>query len=321
MAEIRSCIDFLITQKCNYRCEYCSQSKKFYKNTKAASDETIEAFLNFIKKLDKTFEITVSGGEPLTHPRFFDVITEIKNQNLKLTVISNFSFPIKSYKKIVDIMGENLTELFVSYHGSQVENFEEFKNKAKEFNALKPTNTKFTVASVLSDENVDNLKELSVFLKENNINFSLQHMRIKNSYVEYKKEAKEFLAQNALPEPGRISNSFGKMCHSGEKFLLIYENGDAYRCYSSRFNKAHSMGNIKNKNFKLFNAPMPCMNLRCTCPKPISYNMLDFKHSNYPKAAALLIKNALYLPSLIIKNADILKAKIEQASNLNKKDT
>lgn len=319
MPQIRPCVDFLITQKCNYRCEYCSQSKKFYTNTKAASDETIEAFLSFIKTLDKTFEITISGGEPLTHPRFFDVIEEIKKQNLKLTVISNFSYPVENYKKIADIMGQNLKELFVSYHSTQVKNVEEFKSKAKEFNSYKANSTNFSIASVLTDENTTALKELSVFLKENNINFCLQHMRIKNSYVEYKKETAEFLSQNAAPEPGRISNSFGKLCHSGEKFLLIYENGDVYRCYSSRFNKAHSMGNIKNKNFKLFNGPMPCINSRCTCPKPISYNMLDFKHSNYIKATGLLIKNAIYLPSLMIKNFDILKAKFEQGLVFKKK--
>ena len=140
----------------------------------------------------------------------------------------------------------------------------------------------------------------------------------KNSYVKYEQEASEFLAKNAKPEPGRVLNTFGKMCHSGEKFLLIYENGDAYRCYSSRFNKAHSMGNIKDKDFKLFNCPMPCMNLKCTCPKPISYNMLDLTRSDYFKAGRCLVKNLIFLPGLIIKNIDILKAKFEQGALFKK---
>lgn len=318
MSKIRNCIDFLITQKCNYRCAYCSQSKKFYKGAKAANDKTIEAFLNFIKTIDKSFEITISGGEPLTHPRFYEVIEEIKKQNLKLTVISNFSFPVENYKKISDIMGENLVRLFVSYHPTQVKDFEEFKQKAKEFNNYKQSSTGFCVASVLSDDNVAHLKELSEFLKQNGIKFSLQHMRIKNEYVEYSNKAAEFLSENAAKEPGRITRTFGKLCHSGEKFLFIYENGDAYRCYSSRFNKAHCMGNIKDKDFKLFNCAKPCMNTKCTCPKPISYNMLDLKHANYPLAGLYLVKNLVFLPQLILKNFDVLMAKFEQAANFKK---
>jgi len=316
--KVRPCIDFLITQRCNYRCEYCSQSKKFSKHTAHSSSETISAFLKFIKTLDKDFEITISGGEPLCHPRFFEVIEEIKKQGLKLSVISNFSFPVENYKKIADIMGENLVELFVSYHFTQVKNIEEFKNKAIEFNNYKPQTTRFSVGAVLSDENFSTLKKMAEFLAQNNIKFCLQHMRIKNSYVEYNKEAAEFLAQNAVIEPGRVLNTFSKMCSAGHKFLLIYENGDAYRCYSSRFNKAHSLGNIKDKNFKMFDTPAPCLNTKCTCPKPINFNMLDLKHKNLPLSLVLTVKNALFLPYLICKNFNIIKAKFEQGNFLKK---
>lgn len=318
MQQIRSCIDFLITQKCNYRCTYCSQSKKFYKGAKAADDKTIDAFLNFIKIIDKTFEITISGGEPLTHPRFYEVIKEIKNQGLKLTVISNFSYNIENYKKIADIMGENLIELFVSYHPTQVSDIENFKQKAKEFNLYKNKTTKFSVASVLTNGNIQHLKELSEFLNNNGIKFGLQHMRIKNKYVKYSKTAEEFLAKNAAKEPGEVTKTFGKLCHAGEKFLFIYENGDVYRCYSSRFNKTHCMGNIKDKGFKLFTCAKPCMNTKCTCPKPISYNMLDLKRNNYLLAGVYLVKNLIYLPLLVLKNKDILKAKFRQAAIFKK---
>lgn len=310
--KIRPCVDFLITQKCNYRCEYCSQSKKYSKNLNHASDEVIEAFLRFLKTLDSSFEITISGGEPLCHPRFYEVLEEIKRQNLKLSVISNFSFPFENYKKIVDIMGENLVEMFVSYHSSQIKDFGEFKDKVLKFNDYKSNGAKFRVASVLSEENVQNLKEMAEFLKPAGIEFILQHMRIKNSYVKYSKEAEEFLSKNAAPEKGIKLKTFGKLCHAGEKFLLIYENGEAYRCYSSRFNRAHSVGNIKDKNFRLLKCAAPCMNLKCTCPKPVKFGMLDIKRANYPLAGVFLIRNLVYLPYYVLKNFDIIKAKIEQ---------
>lgn len=318
MRETSPCIDFLITQKCNYRCSYCSQSKKFYKDTKDADNKTIDAFLKFIKTLDKDFEITISGGEPLCHPRFFEVIEAIKAAGLKLTVISNFSYPIESYKKIADIMGKNFVELFVSFHDTQVKDFNGFKKKAEEFAKYKADDVKFTVASVLTNENVKKLQELRSFLADLEINFVLQHMRIKNSYVKYLPLAEDFLTKTAKPEFGRIVNTFGKMCAAGQKFLLIYENGEAYRCYSSRFNKVHSLGNIKDRAFALFNCPMPCLNKTCTCPKPINRNMLDMEQSNYLKALVLTVKNFVFLPVLGIKNFDILKAKFIQGINFKK---
>ena len=51
MDKILGHIDFLITQNCNYRCFYCSQSKKFITgNFEEADDDTINGFLNFLEK-------------------------------------------------------------------------------------------------------------------------------------------------------------------------------------------------------------------------------------------------------------------------------
>ncbi len=86
-------IDFLITQNCNYRCEYCSQSKKYATNRQdEATDETIGAFLDFLEGLDRPFEVTISGGEPFCHKKFFYLVEEIIKRNGNISVFSNFSF-------------------------------------------------------------------------------------------------------------------------------------------------------------------------------------------------------------------------------------
>jgi len=143
-------IDFLITQKCNYRCPYCSQSKGFTKSLDEADDSVISAFLKFISNLPRDFEITISGGEPLLHSKFFYLIEEINRLGFKISVVSNFSQHIEQYKKIKDILEDNLSELFVSMHLSQIKNLDEFLSNVKEFNNYKGS-SKFTVASVLTD--------------------------------------------------------------------------------------------------------------------------------------------------------------------------
>lgn len=315
---MKKSVDFLITQKCNYRCEYCSQSKKFTKGVlQEADDETISAFLKFLNTLPKDFEITISGGEPFCHQKFFYLVEEIIKRGFKISVVSNFSFPISSYKKLKDIAGENLSELFISLHLSQVKDLNEFLIKAEEFNNYKG-NSSFVTASVLSDENCKKLKKVSEFMKEKNIKFELQHMRIKNSFVEYKNEAMEFIKNFPISKIKKVTGTFGKICYAGVNFIFIYQNGEAYRCYSSRFNRVHSMGNIKDKNFKMFKKPVPCLNKNCTCPKPIINGMIDYKKKAPLLTGLLSLYNFIWLPYYAMKNFDIIKTKIEQSLKYKK---
>ena len=96
----RKFIDFIITQKCTYRCEYCSQSKNENCVQNEADDNTICAFLNFLKNLDKDFEIMITGGEAILHKNFFDLIEKIKKLGFKINLISNFSF-VKSFSILI----------------------------------------------------------------------------------------------------------------------------------------------------------------------------------------------------------------------------
>ena len=313
--------DFLITQNCNYRCFYCSQSKKFHKGEfEEAKEETINSILNFIDENNKKFdfEITVSGGEPLTHPRFFDFLIELKKRNVSVSIVSNFSFNVEEYKKIKDILGENFKELLVSLHLTQIKKLDEFIEKAKDFNCYKG-DTNFLVASVLADENVDILKKVSDELSKNSIKFELQHLRIKNKFVEYSKKAKEFISNFPIAKIKEKSGTYSKMCLAGCNFMIIYQNGECYRCYSSRYNKIHSLGNINNKNFKLYNKPIPCLNKNCTCPKPILFNMIDYSSSSLSKALILSFYNALFIPYYVVKNFNSLKEKFTQEKNIKNK--
>ena len=314
---MKKSIDFLITQKCNYRCPYCSQSKGYTKSLEEADNKTISAFLEFLKTISNDYEITISGGEPLTHPNFFFLLEELKKLDFKVSIVSNFSYPIKEYKKIKDILGDSLSELLVSLHLSQVKNLDEFLNKAVEFDACKE-NSNFKVASVLSDENCIELKKIAEFLKQHNIDFELQHMRIGNSFVKYGEQAADYIKKYPISKIKEISNTFGKKCLAGRNFLVVYQNGEVYRCYSSRFNKIHAMGNIK-KGIKLFDCNTPCLNKKCTCPKPITQGMIDYNVKMPLKTMILNTYNSFYIPYYVVKNIEIIKAKLAQSLNFKNK--
>ena len=101
-------IDFIITQKCTYRCKYCSQSKGQVAICENATSETIQAFYRLLDKIDKDFEITITGGEAMLHPDFFEIIKEVKLRGFKINLITNLSFKIEQYQKVFEILGDSL---------------------------------------------------------------------------------------------------------------------------------------------------------------------------------------------------------------------
>lgn len=245
------------------------------------------------------------------------MVEEVVKRGNKVSIVTNFSYPIENYIKLKEIAGENLSEILASLHIGQVKNIDEFLNKAKEFNRVKG-GANFKIGAVLCDENVDELKKVKAFLDEAGIELDVQHLRVKNSFVKYGIEAEEFIKQFPISKIKKKADTYGKICRAGVDFVFIYQDGNAYRCYSSRFNKMHSIGNIKDKGFKLYDKPIPCLNKICTCPKPIMYNMIDFEASNRIVALLYSLYNAIFIPYYCVKNFGLIKQKMAQAVKLKK---
>lgn len=303
-------IDFIITQKCTYKCSYCLQSKAQTIHCNEASLDTIDAFYRFLDKLDKDYEITITGGEAILHPNFFEIIEQTKKRGFKVNLISNLSFKIETYLKIFDLLGESLNKFDVSFHIDEVQNFNLMLEKLENFLKAKPKTTKTTFYIPLY--NVDTKKELKIdkilrIAKRYNIEYSFQKIRFIGTYKNENNE--KYISSH------RKVNSFGKLCFAGCESAVIYENGEVYRCYSSRFLKSNHLGNIKDDNFSLNDNACVCSSLVCTCPKPQLYNQLCVEKDNKQAYNDALI-NIAYLPKLIFKNKEVLFVKLKQFLNL-----
>lgn len=305
-------IDFIITQKCTYNCPYCSQSKMQAKCKNNASDDTIKAFYNFLDNIENDFEITITGGEALLHPKFFEIINKIKQKGFKINLISNLSFKIEQYQKIFDLLNDDLNRFDISLHIDQIQNFNLAAEKLEKFINLKPKTTQMTIFIPLY--NIDDKKELKIdkilrIAKKYNINYSFQKIRFLN---EYKKTYEE----KYISTHKKIK-SFGKMCFAGCYSAIIYEDGNAYRCYSSRFSYSNYLGNINDFDFALNECAQVCSKSCCNCPKPLVYNQItdeeDFKSALINKG-----KNILYLPNMAFLKRKIVLQKIRQFFKLLK---
>lgn len=272
-------IQFQITDRCNYLCEYCIQ-KKGEKEELDADDIVIDSFISLIHTLKGKWKFMLMGGEALIHPRFFEVAEIISENNHDIFLITNFSFTLDYYKKLVDICGNSLKKINASLHLSQIKSIETFIEKTIEFNQYKSSKTDFSVVSVLTNENFEILKEIKERLKKHNIKMSFQRLRIKGENIIYKEEIESYLNNN--PEhSAKIAISMnnidlkGTTCYTGYKSIRIDRDGSVTRC-GTKHGELSFLGNISDETFKFFDKPMPCMSHECQCYNTtISNNMIE----------------------------------------------
>ena len=271
--------------------------------------------MKFIKKLDKDFEITITGGEAILHPRFFEVIKKITNQGFKINLISNFSFNLETYNKIFNLTQKNLNRLDISIHLDEIKDFNLTLEKLEQFFKDKPNYTKTVVLIPifkLTNEKEEKIKKIITLAEKYKTKTDFQHIRILNQYVEYnKKELKYFSDKN------KKEKTYAHFCKAGQNSAVIYEDGSVYRCYSSRFLIKNYLGNIKDKNFKLNTKAQICTQKYCTCPKPRHYNQIETKKS-YLNAGINTFINYIYMPILILKHFDKIKRKLNQKNKLKR---
>jgi len=228
-------IEWEITTACNYACSYCVQKSYVSKHGKHCSDETITAVLPMIEELPGSWQIKLIGGEPLLHPRFFELCETLTRQGHALRITTNFSLPLEKYARLAEIAGEHLTSLTASLHLEQVKSVDDFLQKASAFQRLKPENTGFSVTSVCLDETFEALQGVAERCDREGIVFSLQHAKLRTKYITYqRKEIEDFLKSRLLKnvETLQDANFFGTVCLTGMLFFRILMNGDVKRCYN-----------------------------------------------------------------------------------------
>ena len=73
-----------VTSYCQHDCEYCSTDASI--NGTPLSLETIRKFLDKVNENDM---INLSGGEPLSHPQFWDILQYCKGKTKNVWVYTN----------------------------------------------------------------------------------------------------------------------------------------------------------------------------------------------------------------------------------------
>ncbi len=274
MNEPRPSCEWSLTSKCNYACEYCYQRGTVKEH---CSDETTDAVLELFSELPGSWLIKLVGGEPLIHPRFFEICETIVKNGHSLCTTTNFSLPMSRLQHLIDICGDNLETVTASLHLSQVKNIDDFIEKAVAFNSQKKRTTRFFVTSVAVEESFETLQSVERRLTERGVEFRYQALKLGDRYVTYHdKRIEQYIADKLIRNTNSIRNKslFGVMCHTGELFFVIHVNGEVTRCYNMQ--PGYYLGHVANGDFTRFQGAKPCMARRCTCTVPANRNMIRY---------------------------------------------
>ncbi len=175
-------IQFEITGKCNMKCNHCRAWEDPRENI---SIETIKKVLDFaLPEASKEVRFTISGGEPLLHPRFFEILELIKNKvnkfsNTKLdhSVITTNGFLLNKeiISKIENIgLGEVFVQVSIDSHDkSEHDGFRNFQGAfSKAVEAIKLVSSSKLIPimrSTITPNRIDQIEEIIKLAKKCNV--------------------------------------------------------------------------------------------------------------------------------------------------------
>lgn len=161
-----------ITRTCNLRCVHC------YSDSNAANypgELTWEEMQNVVQDLAayQVPSLLLSGGEPLVHPRFFDLVDLASSSGLKLTISTNGT--LITPEKATQLKAANVAYVGISLDGIG-EVHDQFRRKEGAFDAAvrgfrncHDVGQKTGLRLTLTRHNVENIEQILDFIERENI--------------------------------------------------------------------------------------------------------------------------------------------------------
>lgn len=250
-----------LTDACNFNCKFCSVCDK---DKNFISLELIKKIFQELKK-NNIYDVYYTGGEPMLHPQFKEIVEYAEELGFRQTVLTNGSL-LSKYKRVLD----KIMCICVSLHGSKNthnyltnrDNYDTLIENIK--TAQKYTNVKINYTVMNENQNISEMKKvldlaqsLKVdvsFSKYNNIGVgkengcSIDIEKFAETLHELKLQGYEFDINDCIT-PCLLKEELEYLSHgcgAGYLFASITCHGDIKICPSS----TQTLGNIKEQSLK-----------------------------------------------------------------------
>lgn len=185
---------------CNLRCSMCFRNSWFDETTGVMSDYVWDKVLDGIKKSQNDLSVMFAGmGEPLTHPKIFDMVKAVTKSGKRSELLTNASLLSEEFgKKLVD---GGLNKLWVSVDAFNRDGYEKIQ-KGSQFDLITKNIEYFSkiknkcslgITFVVMQENIEELPKINSFadrfgVDEINLSYAVPSQSLKCEESVYDKE-------------------------------------------------------------------------------------------------------------------------------------
>lgn len=263
---------------CNYRCSYCTQR---FLDDRGRWARDVPAFVAGFAALPARtgvpWEVKLSGGEPLVHPRVVEVVAGLADAGLWVSLVTNFSRPAV-LDDVIDAVGPQLRVVSLSLHLEFAE-VEAFVAGAAALQARLPPTASLVCTVVGQRARLAELPGLVARFGAAGVRLKVQPEKQDREIIDYDTAEREtLLALGGHNGLGRIAHDFGgQPCWSGARSLIVDDRGEVFRCYPARRYRLEHMGNLLDGTLRLADGPTTCRYRSCNCTVPIARGMMPLQ--------------------------------------------
>ncbi|MDO8570968.1 MAG: radical SAM protein [Candidatus Daviesbacteria bacterium] len=169
-------LDIFPTNKCNLLCDFCHGPPKG--KVQELEIGLLEKVIDIFKKQFDLQTISIAGGEPTLYYAFSTLVSKLKEDDIKIRLLTNGT----TFKKYSGIL-KTIDEIVLPFDGYDPETFEKMRKNKQLFNEIVVhlkewyvPNQKISVGVVASKINIDYLHEIMKKLGE------INQIRLKKHY-------------------------------------------------------------------------------------------------------------------------------------------
>lgn len=269
LLNVRYVIDFYT---CNFGCEYCiaghgiTYGRQFPNLDVDLCKKVIENIIKLPYKINIRLGVR---GEIFLNDFLMEMAKKLSwSKNVfSINLITNLSFSIEKYNKILEKFNREKIGLVASFHPSQVKDFKSWVKTAKYINK----HYGFSVCLVGFPEFLKGLSSYKKMLTDEGIDVFVQpyigEWEGKFYPKDYSMEEKKIIRENIYSRHDwefLMENKKPGLCNAGFKSIFVNSKGVVYPCGEALYD--NSIGDFsKNPDLKLNSSPMQCPALTCQC--------------------------------------------------------